>query len=499
MAGAGYKLWSTGEVVTAANVNTYLQQQTVMVFASAAARTTALSGVLAEGMVSYRTDSKVLEVYNGTSWVDFTGDITGITTAANSGLSGGGTSGNITLTLATTAKGDVLVGTGSGTAAVLPVGTTNQTIIVDSTTTTGLKFASSAQSLMTAKGDILAASAANTPARQGVGSNNQVLMADSAQTNGVKWANEATATLTAKGDILGASAANTPARIAVGTTNQTIVVDSTQTTGVKYANGSIATLTAKGDLLSASAANTLANLPVGTTNQTLLVDSSTTTGLKWGSSVQSTVTTKGDLVVGTGSGTFSRLAVGADTYTLVADSTQATGVKWAAPGGSSALTLISRQTASASASLSFQGVFTSTYQTYLIICENITGSSSQANLLLTAMYSTNTEATTGYNFALTGTTRGGGANSTTGNNTSSWMLCYQALDSTVPSSASSYFTPGAVSIQPSYHGTGMAAAQLSNAVFGGRLENTQTYTGFIIKPSAGTITGSVACYGLAKA
>ena len=126
MAGAGYKLWSTGEVVTAANVNTYLQQQTVMVFASSAARTTALSGVLSEGMVSYRTDSKVLEVYNGTSWVDFTGDITGITTGATSGLAGGGTSGTLSLTLATSAKGDALIGTGSNAVAILPIGTTNQ-------------------------------------------------------------------------------------------------------------------------------------------------------------------------------------------------------------------------------------------------------------------------------------------------------------------------------------------------------------------------------------
>lgn len=188
MAGAGYKLFSTGEVLTATNVNTYLMQQSVMVFATAAARTTALSGVVAEGMVSYRTDSKVLEVYNGTSWVDFTGDITGITTAANSGLSGGGTSGTITLTLATTAKGDLLIGTGSGTAAVLPVGTTNQTIIVDSTTTTGLKFASSAQSLLTAKADILTATAANTPARLGVGADTSILVADSTQSTGLAWA-----------------------------------------------------------------------------------------------------------------------------------------------------------------------------------------------------------------------------------------------------------------------------------------------------------------------
>ena len=64
----GYKLFSTGEVLTATNVNDYLMKQTVMIFASAAARTTALSGVLREGMLSYRLDAHVLEVYNGTIW-----------------------------------------------------------------------------------------------------------------------------------------------------------------------------------------------------------------------------------------------------------------------------------------------------------------------------------------------------------------------------------------------------------------------------------------------
>ena len=64
----GYHLFSTGEVLTAANVNDYLMKQTVMIFASASARTTALSGVLREGMLSYRLDAHVLEVYNGTIW-----------------------------------------------------------------------------------------------------------------------------------------------------------------------------------------------------------------------------------------------------------------------------------------------------------------------------------------------------------------------------------------------------------------------------------------------
>jgi hypothetical protein len=86
MAG-GYKLFSTGEVLTAANVNNYLMKQTVMVFADAATRTTALSGVLIEGMLSYRTDGHVHEYYDGSAWVA-TGNVslTGTQTLTNKTL-----------------------------------------------------------------------------------------------------------------------------------------------------------------------------------------------------------------------------------------------------------------------------------------------------------------------------------------------------------------------------------------------------------------------------
>jgi hypothetical protein len=107
MAGAGYRLFNTGDVLTAAQVNTYLQQQVIMVFADSSARTTALSGVLAEGMFSYLTGTNAFQYYDGAAWADVSnpGDITGVT--AGTGLSGGGTSGAVTLAIDTATTADL--------------------------------------------------------------------------------------------------------------------------------------------------------------------------------------------------------------------------------------------------------------------------------------------------------------------------------------------------------------------------------------------------------
>ena len=87
MAGAGYKLFATGDVLTAAQVNTYLMQQSVMVFASSAARTSAISGILAEGMVTYLQDTNSLEYYNGSSFVAAGNvSLTGVETLTNKTL-----------------------------------------------------------------------------------------------------------------------------------------------------------------------------------------------------------------------------------------------------------------------------------------------------------------------------------------------------------------------------------------------------------------------------
>ena len=127
MAGAGYKLFNTGDVLTAAQVNTYLNEQTVMVFASSAARTSALSGVLAEGMMSYLQDTNAVEVYDGSNWVSVgsTGDITGITTGTDSGLSGGVTSGTATLRLKLEFDAE------TGTTYTLVAGNLNQLVTLN--------------------------------------------------------------------------------------------------------------------------------------------------------------------------------------------------------------------------------------------------------------------------------------------------------------------------------------------------------------------------------
>jgi len=65
---SGRKTFTAGEVLQAADVNDFLMDQSVMVFAGTAARGSAIPSP-SEGMVTYREDDDVVEVYNGSSFV----------------------------------------------------------------------------------------------------------------------------------------------------------------------------------------------------------------------------------------------------------------------------------------------------------------------------------------------------------------------------------------------------------------------------------------------
>ena len=130
MPGLGRKVFSAGDILAAADVQGYLQDQVVMVFNSATDRTTALGTAVSEGMVSYLKDTDALQVY-GTAWANVSqvGDITAVT--AGTGLSGGGTSGDVTLNVNTATM--VFGATAVSAAYTAVAGLDNGTIIVTGT------------------------------------------------------------------------------------------------------------------------------------------------------------------------------------------------------------------------------------------------------------------------------------------------------------------------------------------------------------------------------
>lgn len=122
-AGLGYKEFTTGDVLTAADANGYLASQVVMVFASAAARTTAITSPQ-EGMISYLKDTNATQYYSGSAWVTIGGAGSPLTT-----------------------KGDLY--TYSTADARLAVGTNGQILTADSTAATGLKWAAASAGALT--------------------------------------------------------------------------------------------------------------------------------------------------------------------------------------------------------------------------------------------------------------------------------------------------------------------------------------------------------------
>ena len=190
-AGLGFKDFVTGEVLTASDVDGYLMQN-IWVFASNAARDAAVTAP-EEGNFAFTKDTNSLWYYDGAAWVasGATGDIEGVT--AGIGISGGGTSGTVTVTnsMATEidAKGDLIGGTGADTFARLAVGSDNERLVAASGEATGLKYvADTVNTVIDAEGDLLVGDTADTVQRLAIGSNAQVLTVDTSIDGKIKWA-----------------------------------------------------------------------------------------------------------------------------------------------------------------------------------------------------------------------------------------------------------------------------------------------------------------------
>ena len=72
MSGLGRKVFTAGEVLAAVDVNGYLMDQSVMVFADEAARTAAIASPTA-GMMTFLVDVAAVNVWDGSAWVEVSG------------------------------------------------------------------------------------------------------------------------------------------------------------------------------------------------------------------------------------------------------------------------------------------------------------------------------------------------------------------------------------------------------------------------------------------
>jgi len=108
-AGLGFKTFTTGEVLTAADVNGYLMQG-ILVFASAAARDAAITSPQ-EGQFAYLKDTNVTTYYTGSAWANV--DTTGMTNPM-------------------TTTGDIIYSSSGSTPARLGIGTAGQVLKVNS-------------------------------------------------------------------------------------------------------------------------------------------------------------------------------------------------------------------------------------------------------------------------------------------------------------------------------------------------------------------------------
>jgi hypothetical protein len=125
-----YKVFTNGSPLPASDLNTFLMNQSVMVFANSTARSAALTSPT-EGMVTYLEDTNKLEVYTGAAWVDVNDNAAAIpkstvTTAGDLIVA----DGNASVTRLGIGANGSIPRVASGALGYLPVGTNGQVLTV---------------------------------------------------------------------------------------------------------------------------------------------------------------------------------------------------------------------------------------------------------------------------------------------------------------------------------------------------------------------------------
>jgi hypothetical protein len=207
-------------------------------------------------------------------------------------------------------------------------------------------------------------------------------------------------------------------------------------------------------------------------------------------------TTLGDIAYRSATAnTNTRLAIGTTGQILAVSG----GVPaWTTPAASaSGMTFINRTTFSAQASVTIDSIFTSTYESYLIVIERVQGSTGSDDLQMQLRVGASTTTTNYFGTTVRNTTSGIFTNYA---NVAQFTLADNIGKANQPDQLNFIMTNvGNSSEIPTFSGTGVEGETPGGVILlGGTNMTNATYTGILLKPSAGTMTGEVTIYGLAK-
>ena len=176
---------------------------------------------------------------------------------------------------------------------------------------------------------------------------------------------------------------------------------------------------------------------------------------------------------------------------------------WTTPAAAaSGLTYITKQTAADVASLTFDSVFTSTYDNYFIVYTGVrsTSGATTADLYFQLRYAGPTTQTATYQYGLTGTNSASTAINVGATNQSQ-MILSRNLGNSSTRTQGKLFLEGLGDGSGGFvfgNGQNFDTWGEESLNYGFAQTTGRAYTGFIISTSSGNINGTFTVYGLAK-
>jgi hypothetical protein len=219
------------------------------------------------------------------------------------------------------------------------------------------------------------------------------------------------------------------------------------------------------------------------------------------------MTTTGDVIYSSSGSTPARLGIGTAGQVLKVNS-GATAPEWGAAGSAGALTLVKAETAFsavANTGTTFDGVFTSTYNNYLIILNKTLNSVDSGSINFNMRYSTGTTDSDGANTGGTYVKNSSGTDFSWYFNNATTMKLMTNQNSAGRFGTCNLWIGGLSAGSASRYQMNWQFAAPGDNSFGngGNFQNSngteRIWTGFILTASSGTISGTATVYGFGKA